>query len=187
MADSHSEQNKDADLVRQAAAGDHQAFGVLFDRYSLNIYRFLCSQVSDPYEAENLTSEVFLRAWQSLSSYKDQGYPFSSYLFRIARNAVIDHRRKARIPVRPLHQVNIPAEDMDQPGEVLAKNVELNQLKEGLLGLKEVYRSVLILRFLIGLSSSEVSQIMGRSDGAVRVLQHRALKKLKQLMLSKDK
>jgi len=190
MADSHGEQEKDAQLVKEAAAGDHQAFGILFDRYSLNIYRFLRSQVYDPFEAENLTSEVFLRAWRSLPSYRDLGHPFSTYLFRIARNAVIDQRRKNRVQVQPLNTITLPGDDMDRPGEALARNQELKLLYEGLLGLKEVHRSVLVLRFLIGLSNGEVAQIMDRSEGAVRVLQHRALKKLRQIMVSmvsKDK
>ena len=186
MADCQDEGSRDSELVRQAAAGDHQAFGLLYDRYSLGIYRFLRAHLSDPYEAENFTSEVFLRAWQSLTTYQERGYPFSSYLYRIARNAVIDSHRKSRLQVAPLDQAHLEFDQSHLPGEILARDQEIGQLHQALLGLKEVYRSVLILRFLVGLSNAEVSRILGRSEGAVRVLQHRALKRLKRIMVDKD-
>lgn len=186
MADCQDEDPQDSDLVRQAVAGDHQAFGLLYDRYSLPIYRFLRAHLSDPYEAENITSEVFLRAWQSLTTYQERGHPFSSYLFRIARNAIIDSHRKSRFRIIPLDRTNLEIDESHLPSEILARDQEIGQLHQALLGLKEVYRSVLILRFLVGLSSAEVSSILGRSEGAVRVLQHRALKRLKRIMVDKD-
>jgi len=187
MADCQDEGPQDAELVRLAVAGDHHAFGVLYDRYSLSIYRFLCAQLSDPYEAENITSEVFLRAWQSLTTYQERGFPFSSYLFRIARNAVIDSHRKYRLRKIPLDQARLETDQSLQPAEIMAKDQEIGQLHQALLGLKELYRSVLILRFLVGLSNAEVSDILGRSEGAVRVLQYRALKKLKNELVTDKK
>lgn len=186
MAERQDESPQDADLVRQSVAGDHQAFGVLYDRYSLGIYRFLCAQLNDPYEAEDLTSEVFLRAWRSLSRYRELGHPFSAYLFRIARNCVIDHRRKFKLQLGPLEGSDTVADDSDRPSEVLTKEQESLVLQDSLRKLKETYRSVLVLRFLIGLSTAEVALIMSRSEGSIRVLQHRALKKLRKWLESAD-
>ena len=86
----------DAQLVKRAKHGDSDAFGELHDYYVDAIYNFLASRTSDPLDAEDLTGEVFLRAWRSLKNYRQKGYPFSAYLFRIARNLLIDHYRQSQ-------------------------------------------------------------------------------------------
>jgi RNA polymerase sigma-70 factor (ECF subfamily) len=186
MGDLQNGESADSALVKQAVGGDAQAFGLLYDRYSLNIYRFLCGQLFDPYEAEDLTSEVFLRAWQSISSYRERGYPFSAYLYRIARNVVIDRHRKAKHwHIHSIDQINTLEDASEQPGEVQSKN-QLQSLQDGLQKLPEAYRSVLVLRFIVGASTEEAAKAMNRSEGAIRVLQHRALKSMRRYLSGED-
>jgi RNA polymerase sigma-70 factor (ECF subfamily) len=171
---------EDTLLVMKAVGGDTQAFGKLYERYCDNIYRFLRALLNDHHEAEDLTTEVFIKAWQSLPRYQERGHLFSSYLFRIARNAVIDHRRKSRHQIRSIDQVQIKTDEINSPGEVLEGAQEADILAECLRRLRESYRTVLLLRFMIGLPTAEVAEVMGRSEGAIRVLQHRALKQLRK-------
>ena len=173
----------DALLVEQAQQGDADAFGKLHDRYALPIFRFLCGRVGNRQDAEDLTSEVFLRAWRSLPQYRSRGYPFSAYLFRIARNLLVDHYRQdsaARLRVRQdeIWQQG-EASNLD---EVLILKQERAALYAVLAQMREDYRDVLLLRFVSGLSSEETARIMGRSSGAVCVLQHRALRALRMLL-----
>jgi RNA polymerase sigma-70 factor (ECF subfamily) len=178
----------DSDLVALAQSGDRDAFGMLYDRYAEGIYRFIYLNTSDEFEAEDLTSDVFLRAWQSFPKYKDKGHPFSAFLFRIARNAIIDHHRSSRkikqkeepLPDQIASQANDPDFSTEKAQENLRLTASINHLREN-------YRTVLILRFINGLSPKEVAVVMGRSEGAVRVLQHRALKAIRRVWDLKGK
>jgi RNA polymerase sigma-70 factor (ECF subfamily) len=185
MLDSQAPLLDDAALVEQAKSGETEAFGVLYERYAASIYRFLCAQLPDDFEAEDLTAEVFLRAWGSLHRYRERGFPFSTFLFKVARNALIDHWRKTRLdPRRSLDELgDLPARVLG-PGELLIGVQDRQDLREALAGLREDYRLVLVLRFINELSSLEVSRVMGRSEGAVRVLQHRALQALRKKTLA---
>ncbi len=162
-------------LVERAQSGDQEAFGELYDRYAQAIFRFLYAQLSHRLEAEDLTSEVFLRAWQSLPTYRERGYPFSSFLFRIARNLVIDRYRRS-------DWRDLPLEDDQSPGQAALGEAaaQHRELLESLAQLREEYRLVLVLRFLNGLSPQETARALKRSEGAVRVLQHRALLALRK-------
>lgn len=173
----------DAQLVKRAKHGDSDAFGELHDYYVDAIYNFLASRMSDPLDAEDLTGEVFLRAWRSLKNYRQKGYPFSAYLFRIARNLLIDHYRQAQREDKDL----VETEDMGSvkgveksPDAIIATKQEHQQLRRYLDSIREDYRDVLVLRFLSGLSPDETAKVMQRSSGAVRVLQHRALAALRK-------
>jgi len=174
----------DAGLVKQAKSGDAEAFGQLYERYAPPIFRFLAAQMADRLVAEDLTADVFLRAWQSLPRYRERGHPFSAYLFKIARNAVIDWWRKN--PPQPETSLEYLEIRGAQPPHSLAE-VESETLSAGLRGLPADYQQVIVLRFINGFSPREVAQIMARSEGAVRVLQHRALKALRKKMLSDAK
>jgi RNA polymerase sigma-70 factor (ECF subfamily) len=173
---------EDALLVKKAVGGDPQAFGSLYERYFKNIYRFLLAQLNDHHEAEDLTTEVFIKAWRSLPRYRERGYPFSAYLFRIARNAVVDLHRKSRLEIRSIDQVPIKPLVSNPPGEGLDEAQNERILSECLKRLQETHRTVLILRFMVGLPTAEVGKVMDRSEGAIRVLQHRAIKRLRTLI-----
>lgn len=187
MPATQPEQKDDAELVRQAKSGNTYAFAALYERYATDIYRFIKAQVPDTLEAEDLTSDVFLRAWHSLRRYRERGYPFSAYLYKIARNILIDHWRskKKKIDSRSL-QIETFEDQFYIDDERLKPTPDSPALWQVLNEIREDYRSVLVLRFMVGLSPAEIAVIMHRSEGAVRVLQHRAVAAVRRLLTIKD-
>ena len=131
-------------------------------------------------DAEDLTEEIFLRAWRALPKYDERGLPFSAFLFRIARNSLIDYYRQKKV-VSSLDDMDVQSHE-PSPEEAVDINIENHDLRKTIAELREDYRNVLIFRFLSGLSPEETAQVMQRSVGAVRVLQHRALSALKDLL-----
>jgi len=177
----------DAWLIEKAKNGDVNAFGELYERNAASVFRFIYSQTMHRLDAEDLTADVFFRAWQSISRYRDQGFSFSPYLFRIARNAVIDSRRKRTLTkdISEDEMMKVPDKMASDPSTLLTSKVQHNELVGIMNQLREDYRTVLILRFFNDLNPEEISEVMGRSVGAVRVLQHRALASLRKLISSR--
>lgn len=167
-------------VIRQVKDGDAEAFGVLYDQYAELIFRYIYTHLDNRLDAEDLTEEIFLRAWKALPKYDERGLPFSAFLFRIARNSLIDYYRQRKV-VQSIDDIEIPSHHPG-PEEVVDIRLENSDLKDRIGELREDYRNVLIFRFLSGLSPEETAQVMQRSVGAVRVLQHRALSVLKELM-----
>jgi RNA polymerase sigma-70 factor (ECF subfamily) len=181
MPDSQSKAWEDAPLVKQAKSGDAEAYGQLYDHYAPMVFRFLYAQLPDRMDAEDLTAEVFMQAWRSLASYEERGFAFSAFLFRIARNLVSDFYRKRKEIVNSEILEGI-AEDQNSLPKAFALKQEHQELYRTLSQLNANYRTVLVLRFLNELSPQETAQAMKRSEGAVRVLQHRALSALRELI-----
>ncbi len=180
---SEDRKRDDAELVEKARAGEAEAFGQLYERYAADIFRFLYAHLADRLEAEDLTAEVFLRAWRFLPRYRERGYPFSAFLYRVARNVLIDHRRwLQRQREWRVRDLPLPPDDEKDPDEKIARQTDHQLLHQALNRLREDYRDVLVLRFLNGCSVAEVAAIMRRSPGAIRVLQHRALKALRSAL-----
>lgn len=173
--------NADSVLIQKAQQGQSDAFGELYQRYATVIFRFVCLRLGNNEDAEDLTEEIFMRAWNNLARYDDRGVPFAAYLFQIARNALIDHYRKNRSPLSSIDDLDISAVDPG-PEENISRRIEFQDMQRIMENLPEDYRNVLVLRFLSGLSPEETAQMMDRSDGAVRVLQFRALAALKKLL-----
>lgn len=173
----------DNQLIQFARQGDVQAYGEIYNRYMVKIYRFYCAHLDNPHDAEDLTEEVFLRVWRALSTYEEKGIPFYALLFQVARNGLIDFYRRSvqSKQLVSIDDVSIPDIGTD-PGEILLKNFRHKELREAMKELREDYRTVLSLRFLSGFSPEETAKAMGRSQGAVRVLQHRALAALRELI-----
>ena len=173
----------DIQLITIAQGGDAEAFGELYERYATRVFRFLFAHLSNRMDAEDLVGDVFLRVLRALPNYQEQGVPFLAFLFRIARNALIDHYRRAGKSKQDVSIEDITIQDGDPgPGDTLITNLEHEQLRKTLGQLREDYRTVLVLRFLSELSPDETAEVMDRSAGAVRVLQHRALAALRKLM-----
>lgn len=174
----------DSALIQKAKEGDSDSFGELYERYAEAVFRFIYSQTANRFDAEDITGDVFLRAWQSLSNYEERGFPFSAYLFRIARNVIIDRSRKKN-PVSEFPEDEILSGDgtLDlEPSTILAAKLQHKEIVNTLGQLREDYRTVLILRFFNNLTTEETSDVMGRSAAAIRVLQHRALSSLRKLL-----
>ncbi len=182
------EKVSDQKLLQQSASGNQDAFGELYERYLEQIYRYVYYRVMDVHEAEDLTEAVFLRAWERLQSKqaRKEVENFSAWIYRIAHNLVIDHHRK-KTP-EPL-DTDSSAEYSQAltPGAEIEVQQRLDQqsLAAALEELDEPMQRVVILRFLNHLSHAEVAAVLGLSEGNVRVLQFRALKRLK-VLLSED-
>lgn len=168
-------------LVELAQKGDTQAFGKLYDALVKPVYRYIYYRV-DQQIAEDLTEETFLKVWQNLSKYKKGEHPFSSWVFRIAHNLVADHYRKNDASSSELDE-NAPDTKADSmPSYQL--NVKLNQLKlrKAINQLPENYQQVILLKYINDEENSVIADVIGKSEGAVRTLQFRALEKLRSIL-----
>jgi RNA polymerase sigma-70 factor (ECF subfamily) len=130
-------------------------------------------------EAEDLVADVFLRAMEALDRYEDRGLPFVAYLFRIARNGAIDRTRRSRPESSIEDLVHHPEARHNVEADAI-RNAEQRALVAALAKLKAEYRDVLVLRFIEGYGAADVGRMTGRSEGAVRTLQHRALERLRR-------
>ena len=170
------------DLVARAQAGDTAAFGSLYERHMDGIYRYVYYRVSDRDEAEDLTETIFVKAWEALPRYRPQGATFRAWLYRIARNTVID-RHRTRKEVVPLEQargwLDLEASSPEAAAEAAQESARLGA---ALARLRPRLREVILHRFVAGLSHAETAQAMGLRVGHVRVLQHRALKQMRDLL-----
>lgn len=176
-----AELDDEHELVGRAARGDAGAIGDLYRCYAPAVFRYLFYRLGDRDLAEDLTSEVFVRALEALPRYRRQGRPFSAWLYRIAGARVADHyRRRHRRPVVPLGP-DLPARAGD-PGDMAEIQLTTETLQRAISQLTALQQQVVVLRFLEGLPHSKVAQILGRSEGAVRVVQFRALEALRRLL-----
>ena len=167
-------------LVVMSQEGNSEAFGKLYDIFVKPIYRYVFFRVGER-ESEDLTELIFLKVWENIGQFQSGYRNFSSWLFRIAHNVVIDHYR--------LHQVEdeLTEELLDHRREAntsLQAKLHLDQtvLSEAMKELKDHYRQVLILKYMEDFSNEEISHIMGRSQAALRILQFRALKSLRKIL-----
>lgn len=169
-------------LVHRAANGDAEAFGDLYGRHLDRIYRYIFYRVGNEKRAEDLTEEVFLSAWEAMENYEQRGYPFAAWLYRIAHNAVVDDYRTKK-DERPLDPVAFRlADESLGPEDLLLKKGEVARLLAALAELTEEKQELIILRFVEGLSHSEVADILGKTEVACRVMQHRALASLSEIL-----
>jgi len=179
--------NEDAGLAEQARDGDPQAFAALYDRYFEQVYRYVYYRVREVEEAEDVTSEVFFRALRAMPRYQPR-QPFLAWLYRIARNAVIDRARAERPRVSFEDALAHPdaGEHIVDPDAAVLATDRRSRLRAALGNLTEEQQEVVILRFVEGLSADEVGKIMGKRAGTVRGLQFRALQSLKKHITAED-
>ena len=168
-------------LVEQAKAGDREAFGRIFDAYAGPVHRFIASRVKSPSDAEDLTQLVFVKALEALPRYEARGIPFGGWLFRLARNAIIDQIRTHKDHLPLLAAVTRETDDAG-PEHRAALNEDLDRLVEALRELTDDQREVIELRFFAGLSTLEAGIVMGRQEGTIRGLQFRAIQTLRRTL-----
>jgi RNA polymerase sigma-70 factor (ECF subfamily) len=167
-------------LIESAVQGDPSAFGSLYDHYQAMIYRFVLVKVDSREEAEDITHHVFLSAWQKIETYKHRGHPFSSWLYHIARNLVIDHYRSKKS--------NVSLEKIDPESSLipavahfdLSTKLQVEKIHIAIRELKPDYQDVIIMRFVEDMSLKETAGALKKSEGAVKLIQHRAIKELKK-------
>jgi RNA polymerase sigma-70 factor, ECF subfamily len=166
-------------LVLEAQGGDAWAFGRIFDAFNEPIYRFIASRVTRPSDAEDLTQLVFVKALEALPRYEVRGIPFGGWLFRLARNTIIDHAR-TRHEHADLEAAAEQAADTAGPDEMALLRQDLDAVAAALAGLTSDQREAIELRFFAGLSAREAAEVMGKQEGTVRGLQFRAIAALRR-------
>lgn len=174
----------DPDLADvRAAQRDRAAFGLLYRRYVERVYGYCFHLLGDHHDAEDATERTFLRALAAIAAFRDEGATFRAWLFRIAHNQIANTlRSRARHRTHPLDPIEGPASGAD-PAGVLGQAEESRRVRQAIGRLGDDRRAVIVLRFVDGLSAREIGAVLGRSEGAVRVLQHRALRDLEKLLV----
>jgi len=166
-------------LVAEAKAGDREAFGRIFDAYAGPIHRFVASRVNSPSDAEDLTQLVFVKALEALPRYEARGIPFGGWLFRLARNAIIDQIRMRRDHLSLVAAVTRETDDAGPEAKATLQE-DLDRVTQALTELTDDQREVIELRFFAGLTVLETAVAMGRQEGTVRGLQFRAIAALRR-------
>jgi RNA polymerase sigma-70 factor (ECF subfamily) len=171
-------------LVSRAIDGDEEAFGKLYLLHLDAIYRYVYYRIGSMEDAEDLTEQIFLKAWEALPGYQQRGKPFTSWLYRIAHNIIVDFHRKRKNNEISVDKVYDESLDDGQPG-ILQKIVEQEEAKllaNAISQLSDEQQQVIVLRFVEGLSHKEVARILGKNEGACRMIQYRALSVLQQIL-----
>jgi len=173
---------KEEILIKESRSGEAGSFGKLYDIYQPQIYRFIFLKVSRKEEAEDLTHQVFLSAWQNIKKYQIRKFPFSSWLYRIAKNKVIDFYRtsKNNISIELVNESefkNLPSPEMKTEN-----SLEIKKVKKAMSFMNQEQQDVIIMRFVEDMPTKEVANILGKSEGAIKLIQHRALNKLKKIL-----
>ncbi len=171
------------DVIDRARGGDRHAFGELYDLHVDSVYRYVLYRVREPSDAEDLTSEVFTRAFANIHRYRWQGKSFLAWLYTIARNAVTDRRRRER-PTVDLDDAFGVAEEGPTAHERAVTGEQVDALRGAVKHLTGEQQEVLVLRFVQNMSSRQVAKMLGKNEGAIRALQFRALGRLRKLLMA---
>lgn len=165
-------------LIARAQRGDREAVAELYQAHVQPIYRYIFHRVGEAAAAEDLTSEVFLKALEGLGRYEHRGAPLAAWLFRIARDRVSDHhRRRARRSAADLPE-SLPDPTDEEMEAEFGRRAQAAELRAQIAELTEDQRDVIYWRFIEGLSVENTAAILGKTPGAVKALQHRALNSL---------
>lgn len=180
-----SRASDDTPLVLRAIQRDQDAFGELYDRHVVRVYRHIYYMIGSQPEAEDLTAQTFLKAWEAIDRYQVRGAPFVSWLLRIAHNLGVSHLRSKR-ETSQVHEGIVDDKARRDPESALQQTIEEEMVREAILKLREEQRQVIILRFIEDLDYREVAEIIGKSVAAIRVIQHRALNAMRKQMKLMD-
>ncbi len=167
-------------LVRRAQHHDQEAFTQLYEEHFDKIYRYVAFKIGNATEAEDMTQQVFLNALKSISSFKWKGVPFSAWLYRIAHNQIVDYLRKKKHDAVPLDESL--ASKNDNPQLIVEQKLDIEQLLLATKQLTEAQREVISLRFAGELRIAQVAKTMGKSQGAIKALQHSAIVALRKTL-----
>ena len=170
-------------LVTAAQGGDGEAFGQLYDRYADTVFRFIYFRVNDRALAEDFTSETFLRALRRISTISYQGRDIGAWFVTIARNIILDHMKSARNRLEITTADTVEGDQREPSPEAAVLDLLTSErLMAAVSRLGDEQRECVMLRFIQGFSVSETAAVMGKNDGAIKALQHRAVRKLAELV-----
>ncbi|GAB4581343.1 MAG: sigma-70 family RNA polymerase sigma factor [Anaerolineales bacterium] len=173
----------ETDIIQRAQNGESKAVGELYMQHHEQIFRYIWSKVGDANLAEDLTGEVFMRMVSHISSYRPAGVPFQAWLYRIARNLIVDHVRKNSSTLAiPLENMALVQEQGISPSSEVENKMTIETLQKALNQIEHEQAEVIRLRFLVGLQVNEVAQRLQKTPAAVKALQHRGLAALRFAM-----
>lgn len=175
----------EAALAKRASEHDQAAFAQLYNAYVEKIYKYIYYKVGNAPDAEDLCEQVFLKAWEAIGRYTWCGYPFSSWLYKLAHNLVVDHYRTRRESV-PLHTVLATGDEPVDPQNALRQTLQAEELRQAMAQLTVEQRQVIALKFIEGYENAEIAGMMNKKEGAIRALQYRALRSLQSIMEAEE-
>jgi RNA polymerase sigma-70 factor, ECF subfamily len=171
----------EASAVEAAIAGDAAAFASLYDRHVGRVYRQCYYRLGNRADAEDLTQQTFLQAWEALPRYRRTGAPFLAWLLTISHHLAVSKQRQAREVTDP--ELETPAQDAQADPEAVALGrLARDNVRMAILQLKPDRQQVILLRFIEGYAVEDVAAALGKSANYVRVLQFRALRELRRLL-----
>lgn len=165
-------------LIYLSKQGDQEMFARLYEAYVERIYRYIRFRVADEDLAEDITSHVFLKVWEKLDTYQPGQSPFAAWVYRIAHNAVIDYYRTKKIAISINDVRMVELSHSDDVDEKLDMQIQSQKLRDALRELTDEQQQVLVLKFVDGLSTTEIAHQLRKQEGAVRALQMRGLQRL---------
>lgn len=168
-------------LVSRAAGGDIEAFGRLYDIYAERIYRHIYYRTSNIEDARDLTQEVFIKAWQGLPRYKKTKIPFLGWLFTISHNRVIDYYRTKK-DYSYLNNELVMEDAKSSPEKLAEGRFAQQEIRRAILRLPEDQQQVIMMNYIEGFEYSEIAAAMNKTEGNIRVIVHRALKKMRKIL-----
>ena len=172
----------DEDAVVERAKTDPAAFGILYECYVNRIYNYIYYRVGNQHDAEDLTARTFHRALDNIDRYVNRGAPFSAWLYRIAHNLVANwHRDQSRRRIVSLEDIKLRIQRRNGPDQMAEQEEEKDQLLAAIRRLPADRQQLLILKFVEGMSNTEIGKVMGRSEGAIKSLYHRTLLSLREM------
>ena len=170
--------------VELAKTGDPEALGAIYDWYLPRVYRYVLARLGDMSDAEDITEDIFLRMLGAIGEYKSTRVPFSAWLFRIAHNQVVSHYRKNGLRKDEDVIDDTVVDIRHDPASIVESQIELGEVAQAVQLLPDAQRDVISLRFAVGLSISETAQALGKREGNVKALQHKALARLQKTLLT---
>jgi RNA polymerase sigma-70 factor (ECF subfamily) len=168
-------------LVDKAVDGDGDAFGRLYDMHVNRVYRHIYYRVSNNADAEDLTQQVFIKAWQAIGRYKKTASPFLAWLIKISHNLVIDFYRLKKVETANNYN-NIVSELETDPVYIIETRLNQQKIRKAISQLRGDQQQVVLMRFIEDFSYPEIAAVLGKSEGAIRVILHRGLAKLKTIL-----
>lgn len=173
--------NRVGDLVDRASKGSGEAFGQLYQLYVDRIYTYIYYKTGHIVDAEDLTEQVFIKAWEAIRRFRFEGKPFAAWLFKVARNVVIDHYRTRKSNTDLSEVMAVMAQEGD-PEDFAQRRATAQALMSAIHRLTDEQQQVILLKFIDGMGNSEISAAMGKKEGAIRALQYRALLALQRIL-----
>ena len=175
----------DASLLGRVQDYDSAALAEIYDRYAGRIYNYIYYHLGDEALAEDLTGTVFTKMLEAIRSSKSWNASFSGWLYRIAHNLVVDHVRHAQQSRAPVSVPAVTSADQD-PAQLVEHRIEEERLRHALQQLTADQAQVIVLKFAEGLSNAEVARIMGKTEGAIKSLQFRAVAALRRILEAEE-